>query len=377
MRRIAIITSSAASLVLFRGALIEALVQRGLTVLALAPDFDEGLCAEIRRMGALPIDYDLERTGTSLRQDIASTGQLTGLLRRHKPDGVLSYFMKPVIYGTLAARFAGVPRRYAMIEGLGYAFTDIGISSVRRKVLKATMQVLLRVSLRQARRVIFLNADDRGELVAAGIVKEGRTVVLGGIGLKLADFPPADVPREGPPVFVMISRLILEKGVFDFVEAARRVRREHPDARFLLVGGLDPKPGSMTREQLHALAAEGLIEWPGEVGDVRPFLREATAFVLPSYREGVPRSTQEAMAIGRAVITTDVPGCRATVRDGVNGFLVPPRDPGKVAEAMMHFVRDRSLAVVMGGESRRIAEREFDADIVNRRLLGYMDVPNV
>jgi glycosyltransferase involved in cell wall biosynthesis len=192
----------------------------------------------------------------------------------------------------------------------------------------------------------------------------------------VAAFAHADVPDVQPPTFLMIGRLILEKGVIDFVEAARRVRFACPGVRFVLVGGLDPKPGSLTKEDVRAWVAEGIIEWAGEVGDVRPFLREASAFVLPSYREGVPRSTQEAMAIGRAVITTDVPGCRVTVRDGVNGFLVPPRDPEALARAMMRFVHDRELAVTMGAESRRIAEADFDVHVVNARLLGYMNLSN-
>lgn len=236
------------------------------------------------------------------------------------------------------------------------------------------MQTLLRLALWQTEKVIFLNDDDRDELVAAGIASSRRSIVLGGIGLQLQTFPFVPVSMTSPPVFLMIGRLILEKGVLDFVEAARRVRAMRPEARFVLVGGLDPKPGSLTQEQVKAWVDEGIIESPGETDDVRPYLRECTAYVLPSYREGVPRSTQEAMAIGRAIITTDVPGCRATVEPGVNGLLVPPRDPAALAAAMIALADDRARVRAMGEQSRRIAEARFDVDRVNDRLLAIMDL---
>lgn len=372
--RVAIISSSAGALANFRGPLIAELCRRGFTVGAFAPDFTPQLRAAVEGFGAETIDYQMERTGTSLRHDARSVVSLTRLLRRYRPHTVLSHFMKPVIYGTMAAAVARVPHRYAMIEGLGYAFTDTGQRSVRQTLVRRILKQLLRTALRRTDRVIFLNDDDRTELVGAGIAPADRSAVLGGIGLQLQDFAFVPTAPSGPPVFLMIGRLILEKGVFDFVEAARRMRATHPEARFVLVGGLDPKPGALTLSQVQTWVDEGVIEWPGEIADVRPYLRESTVYVLPSYREGVPRSTQEAMAIGRAVITTDVPGCRATVIPEVNGLLVPPRDPAALATAMATLAEDREQAIVMGRESRRIAEERFDVDKVNARLIGIMNL---
>lgn len=373
--RIAIISSSATALVIFRGPLIEEMCKRGFTVGAFAPDFTDDLKVAVARCGAQPIDYRLERTGRSVGNDLISVVDLSRLLLRYRPDIVLSHFMKPVIYGTIAATLAKVPHRYAMIEGLGFAFTETGERSWSKRGLKSLMQMLLRVALRCAERVVFLNEDDRLELVRAGIAAADRSVVLGGIGLRLIDFPFVETSGEGPPIFLMIGRLLKEKGVFEFVEAARTVRTFHPNARFILVGGADPKPGSPTTQQLRSWIDEGLIEWPGMVEDVRPYLRQSTTFVLPSYREGLPRSTQEAMAIGRAVITTDVPGCRATVDHGLNGLLVPPRDPAALAEAMIRLAADRPLAIAMGRRSRQMAEAQFDVDKVNDRLLGFITPP--
>lgn len=357
----------------FRGPLIEEMVKRGFNVAAFAPDYTPDLFRAIEGFGAEPVAYRLERTGTNLRYDLASVVDLTRRLRHNRPDVVLSHFMKPVIYGTIAATIARIPKRYAMIEGLGYAFTDTGERSTRRVVVRKIMQTLLRQALGYADRIIFLNEDDCAELVSAGITPSQRSVVLGGIGLRLADFPFAE-PADEPPVFVMIGRLIREKGVEDFVEAARLMRPSYPDARFVLVGGVDPKPGALSLAQVQAWVDQGLIEWPGEIADVRPWLRAATIYVLPSYREGVPRSTQEAMAIGRPIVTTDVPGCRATVIPGVNGLLVPVRDPAALAQAMAQLADDAVLRKAMGRESRRIAEERFDADLVNNRLLGFMDL---
>ena len=371
-RRVAIISSSATALVLFRGPLIEEMNRRGYTVAALAPDYTDESRAAIVNCGAEPIDYPLERKGTNLRDDLSSVVALVRILSNHRPGIVLSHFMKPVIYGTLAASMARVPHRYAMIEGLGFAFTDTGERSLAKRALRKAMQTLLRVALRGAKRVIFLNDDDRRELVSAGVAPAERSVVLGGIGLPLTEFAFAPPRTEGAPVFLMIGRLIKEKGIAEFVAAARLVRASCPDARFILLGGVDPKPGSPDEDEVRGWVEEGLIEWPGIVVDVRPYIRQSTVYVLPSYREGVPRSTQEAMAIGRAVITTDVPGCRATVDHGVNGLLVAPRDAAALAEAMLQLAADPLRGARMGRESRRIAEERFDGVVVNERLLGFM-----
>jgi Glycosyltransferase len=185
----------------------------------------------------------------------------------------------------------------------------------------------------------------------------------------------SSAPVTRPVTFLLAARLLREKGIVEYAEAARLVRSRHADARFILLGGLDTNPGGLRRDEIDAWVSEGVLEWPGHVPDVRPWLARASVYVLPSYyREGVPRSTQEAMAMARPVITTDAPGCRETVIDGRNGFLVPPRDPMSLAEAMERFVLDPELIVSMGEESRRIAEERFDVKRINRRMMEAMDL---
>lgn len=368
---IAIIAHHAESLLNFRAPWIRDLLKAGHRIVCLAPDYDAAGRAAIREMGAEPLDYRLRRTGLNPFREIGDALALMRMLRALHPDVVFSFSTKPIVYGTLAAWFARVPVRVAMVEGVGFVFTESEASrDYRWRLLRQVLVILDRIALSRAERIIFLNADDREEFVARGLVRAERTVVLGGIGVDLAEWPCAPAVRS-PVTFLLVGRILREKGILDYVTAARLVRQSHPDVRFLLVGGLDANPGSLSVSAVQAWVDEKLLEWPGHT-DVRPWLARASVFVLPSYREGVPRSTQEAMAMGRPVITTDAPGCRDTVVDGVNGYLVPVRDPAALAQAMLRFIEDPDSIAVMGRESRRLAEERFDVHEVNARLTRYV-----
>ncbi len=366
------ISNQAGSLVNFRGPLIQAMVACGHEVLALAPDYDPRTRLAVKALGAEPVDYHLSRTGLNPFRDARDFVFLVRLLRRLSPDVTFAYSIKPVIYGTLAGWLAHVPKRLAMIEGLGYAFTDPGVKqSCGRKVLRSVVRLLYRLSLSKATRVFFLNPDDLGEFVSSGLVRARKSFLLGPIGLDLREFTPAPPVKE-PLTFLFVGRLLREKGVAEFAEAARRVKGRHPLTRFILLGGLDTNPGAIPRSVVEAWVKEGLLEWPGQVPDVRPWLAQTSVFVLPSYREGLPRSTQEAMAMARPVITTDAPGCRETVIPGVNGFLVPVRDVDALVGAMEQFIRHPELVETMGRESRRLAKERFDVHKINTILLREM-----
>ncbi len=371
LKTVALIAHHAVSLLNFRGEWIRDLCASGVQVWCLAPDYQDEDSAAVRALGAEPVDYGLRRTGMNPLRDACDALALVRLLRRLRPDVTFAFSTKPVIYGTLAAWAARVPRRVAMIEGVGFVFTDPGQPlGWRRRVLRGVVTALYRRALSHAHQVIFLNRDDRTEFVMRGLVAENRAGVLGGIGVDLRAWVPA-LPVENPVTFLLVARLLREKGILEYVAAARRVKAQHPDVCFLLVGGLDSNPGGLSRTEVQSWVKDGILEWPGYV-EVRPWLARASVFVLPSYREGVPRSTQEAMAMGRAVITTDVPGCRETVEDGVNGYLVRVRDVDALTEAMLHFVRDSELIVTMGAASRRMAEARFDVHEVNQRLTGLL-----
>lgn len=374
-RSIAIVTSIAYSLANFRGPLIESLVAAGWRVHALAPDYDHQSREKVKALGAEPIDFPMERAGMDPRGDLRTLFALIGQFRTLRPDVVLSYFVKPVIYGSIAARIAGVARRYALVAGLGYVFTDDGDQlGPRRRTLHFIVTRLYHAAFSSCRRVFFQNDDDIDEMVAAGAIDRSRAVRVNGTGVDLDKLSPAP-PVIDPPTFLLMARLLREKGVVEYVEAARIVRARHPAVRVILLGDVDANPGALTRRTVLDWVAEGAIEWPGHVDDVHPWIEAASVYVLPSYyREGVPRSTQEAMATGRAVITTDSTGCRDTVVDGQTGFLVPVRDVPALARAMLRFVEEPRLIVEMGRASRALAEARFDVHAINRRMLAEMGI---
>lgn len=374
-KKIAIVTSLGFSLHTFRGPLIKKLVASHAKVYALAPDFDEDLKQRVSEVGADPVHFSLARTGMNPVRDMVDMFRLAFLLRRLKPDVILTYFMKPVVYGTLAAWVAGVPKRLAMIEGLGYVFTETEKRpKIMRKTLQKSVLILLLAALKKADKVIFLNTDDIAELVDnAKVLSRRKVYYLGGIGVDLEEWQHSP-PILKPVTFTLIGRLLREKGIVEYAEAARIVKKQHPNVRFLLLGGEDPNPGSLPREKVDQWVREGLIEWLGHV-PVQSWLEKTSVFVLPSYREGVPRSTQEALAIGRPIITTDVPGCRETVIDNSNGFLVRPADAEALAHAMLRFIEKPELISIMGRSSRVLAESFFDIHKKDIQLMKWMDVP--
>lgn len=365
----AVLTSQAYSLPNFRGPLIRSLVARGVRVLALAPDFDERTRERVRELGACPVDISMDRTGSRPLRDLLDTIGLAWRLRRLRIDALFSYFVKPVIFGSLAARAAGVPRRFAMVAGLGYVFTPGSAPlPLRRRMLRSLVTNLYRAGFAACDVIFFQNSDDATFFTQAGLTGSARVVQIEGTGVEVDRFGPYP-PRQEPVTFLLMARLLREKGIREYAEAAKIVRKERPEARFVLLGGFDPNPGALGRPEVESWVNAGILQWQDHVEDVRPWLAQSSVFVLPSYREGKPRSTQEALAAGRAVITTDVPGCRDTVVDGVNGFLVPARDPDALARAMMRFIDDPSLIAGMGAASRRLAEEKFNVEKINSVIL--------
>lgn len=373
--KIALIGTTASCVIGFRSEMIQALVARGHVVFAFAIDYCSESKLLVENMGAVPVDYKLNRAGLNPFIDLANTCALSATLRKLSLDLVFSYFSKPVIFGTLAAVFAGVPRRVGMLEGLGFVFT-VGPNgdAFKHKVLRKIQVMLYRISFPFLDRIIFLNKDDPVDLLKNNNLKVKQVDVLGPIGLDLSAYPYVP-PDKHKVSFIFVARLLAEKGVHEYIAAARLVKKSYPFVEFILLGGLDDSnPGGLKKDELDILIKEGVVIYPGHVNDVSVWLAKSSVFVLPSYyREGIPRSTQEAMAVGRVVITTDVPGCRETVIDGVNGFLVPPWDPEALANKMIIFIEKPELVESMGLESYQIARQKFDAHQVNQKLVSLLE----
>lgn len=368
--KVAIISSLAPTLINFRGPLIAEMVRQGHQVLAFAPDHDAQTRSALKKLGATPVDYAMSRTGLNPLGDAAALMQLAWLLRKHRPDLSFGYFIKPVIYGTIAAKLAGIPRRYAMMEGMGFVFTHDENPGLRHRILQRVSTWLFRTSLFFTHRLLLLNEDDHREFMERRLIRPEKAAILGGIGVDLTEWP-YQVPRTDPVEFVFVGRLLRDKGVEEFATAARLIREKHPSARFVMLGGHDENPTAIPLSRVKQWVDDGLVIWLGHI-PIRPALKDASVFVLPSYREGVPRSTQEAMAAGLPVVTTDVPGCRDTIEEGVNGFLVPARDANALAKAMEYFLEHPERIVPMGRQSRRMAEAHFDVNRQNRKLLDLI-----
>lgn len=375
MLRIILIGTVASSFYGFRADLIRILLKKGYQVYAFTSEYTTEDLKKIEQLGAIPVTYTLNRGGLNPLADIISTYNLSKKIKAINPDLVFSYFSKPVIFGSLAAKLAKAPRVVGMLEGLGYTFTaqPEGLSK-KTQLIKKIQIFLYKIALPQLDQLIFLNPDDPKDLLEKYAINVKNVEVLGGIGLNLQNYPYQPLSNIHLPLkFLFIGRLLKEKGIHEFVQAAKLVKKIYPDTEFTVLGAIDHHNlGALQQSDLDTLISSNIIQYPGHVSNIKDWIADSHVFVLPSYREGVPRSTQEAMAIGRAVITTDVPGCRETVVDGVNGFLVPKWDSEALAEKMIYFIENPDQIQLMGAESYKIAVEKFDAEKVNQRLVNIL-----
>lgn len=370
-RHIFIIASHAPTLINLRGRLLMSLISAGWRVTAAVPDVDASMRRCLEEMGVAVVETALARTSLHPLDDFRYFRSLLELCQRLSPDVILSYTIKPVIWGTLAARVARVPRVVTMITGLGYAFTQPEKGDWKHRATALLVSLLYRVALPRADFVLFQNPDDRDLFMRRGFTPRPECVeVIAGSGVDLTHYSPSPPPPR--PSFLMLARLLKAKGVREYATAARSLRRRYPDVEFRLAGPLYSSPDAITRADLdHAI--EGGVTYLGALEDVRSALAEAAVYVLPShYREGTPRSTLEALATGRAIVTTDAPGCRETVVDGVNGFLVPPRDAVALEQALERFVKEPDLIPAMGRASSELAREKYDVDAVNGRIIAAL-----
>jgi len=370
------------SLLNFRGALLKALVEAGHEVVGAAPAQTVGVPAQLKALGVRFVPVTLARAGMNPLADWQASCALEALFRKEKPDVVLAYTIKPITYGVPAAKRAGVPRIYALITGLGAAFNTGGLKGW---VLRTVATRLYRRALRHCVRVIVQNQDIAHFMLEKKVMSDqSRLVVIAGSGIDTGHFGRVAIP-EGEPIFLLLARMLRDKGVEEYVSAASSVKKLLPQARFLLAGDTDPNPAAISRDQLDAWNVEGVVEYRSAVSDVRPLLAECSVYVLPSYHEGMPRSVLEAMATGRPVITTDTIGCREMVlnagprdandiRVGDNGLLVPVRRVEPLAAAMLRLASDAGLRGEMGRRGREIVEQHFDVRLINDVMLREMDL---
>ncbi len=369
-KRVIVLASLTASLVGFRYDLLKSMAKYA-DVLACGPNSDPVSEARLAEIGVAFKIVPMDRTGQNPWQDLKTFFALVRVFRDFSPDIVFSYTMKPIIYGGLAARWAGVEKVLPMCTGLGYVFVDEHCSLRKRLLRRGSIQ-LYRHALKKVDEVIVYNEADAAEFRRHRLVRQECPVsVIPGSGVNLDRFAQHPVPK-GPPIFLMVARLLKDKGICEYVEAARRLKARYPDVRCQLLGPLDANPSSINAEEVEAWGAEGVIEYLGETPDVRPYLAACSVFVLPSYREGVSRTVLEAMSTGRAIITSDAPGCAEPVVDGTTGFVVSVRNVDELADAMERFVTDGKLGMRLGAAGRDLATARFDVRKVNKILLAKL-----
>lgn len=373
--KIVLIASLTSSLTNFRRELIRDLLKSGLEVVAMAPDSDPVVEDDLKTLGVRFIRIPMSRAGVNPLADLATLAALVRHLLKERPEAILPYTMKPIIYGGIAARLCAVPYRFFLVTGLGHMFAVEPDESVLRRSLRSVCVGLYKCALMKAKAVFVYNEADLADIRERRLVDDLSIVsTVPGSGVDL-DHYRASTPPLKPIVFLLVARLLRDKGIPEYVEAARAIRARHPDAIFQLLGHYDPNPTAISEREVAAWVEEGAIQYLGTTRDVRPYLAACSVFVLPSYyREGIPRSILEAMATGRAIITTDLPGCRQTVDPGVNGLLIEPRSVSSLVEAMESFIENRSAIASMGRASRRMAEEKFDVRLVNRLLLSRMQI---
>ncbi len=346
--------------------LVTEFLEMGYEIILLAPEPDtfSAIFGESVRY----YQIDLARTGLNPLSDLAAIRYMRRIIAEEKPD--LTYAFggaKAAIYTVIAAAKEQVPSNYCMINGLGSVIRGTGL---RNAFAKRIMILLFGYALLRADGVLFQNEDDLNYFISRGLVDGNKTLVVNGSGVNLDRFPFSPIQRRN--VFLFVGRLLRDKGIYEFVKAAGIIKARHPNADFWVVGGYDSNPTAVSEWEVSSWVDDGLIDYFGRRDDMLRFYQESSVFVLPSYHEGTPRTSLEAMAVGRPVITTDAPGCRETVIDGETGFLVPVRDVLALVEKMEYFILHPESIDTMGKLAHELAVKKYDVRKVNEVIVRFL-----
>lgn len=365
--KIAVLSSHTPSLFWFRMDMMKEFIANGHTVIAVGQHPEADWKSKFKQYG---IEYNqiyVERNGTNPLKDIKTFLMLYQFMKVEKPDKVFCYHAKTIVYGSIAARLNKITEVYSLIAGIGSIFIGKGL---KNKIVKTIMKIEYWVACKCSKKVFFQNNDDKNEFIRNGLIKDDKTFIINGSGVNIEKFKPEIIPKE--PAFLFIGRLIKDKGIMEYLEACRQVKEKHSHIRCLLIGPYDSNPSSLKPEELKPYIDNGIIDYYGEQSDVRPFIAQCSIYVLPSYHEGTPKTVLEAMAMGRAIITSNAPGCRETVIDGVNGYLVEVKDVKGLINKMEYLIANTEVSKVMGNLSLKIAKEKYDVKIVNRAIMHTM-----
>ncbi len=371
-KNLIIVTNSSSNLLNFRGQLIKRMIDENFLVTVIIPknDYSKDFENEVLKLGAKTLTIPLDRAGTNPFRDLLTYKALKSVFQKLKPDVVLSYTSKPIIYSGLAIGKDTKIKFFPNLTGLGYGFTEE--FQLKRKIINFILKSLYKLSLRSSSTIIFQNPDDEKLFKKLNITNGKKTFVINGSGVDLKFYSPISLPSK--PIFLMLSRLVADKGVIEYCEAAREIRAKFPNAIFQLAGSFDPNPSGLKYDQLKSFIDKKDIRYLGHVNDVREIIGNCRFFVLPSYREGTPRSILEAMSIGRPIITTNAAGCKETVLEGINGLLVPIKDKKSLVMAIekMLMLDDKKINY-MAEESIKLVREKYDVRKVNQNIVQIIN----
>lgn len=351
----------------FRGDLIRSIIERGYEVIVTGPNDDD--MDKIVALGAGFEKIPMKKNGLNPFSDLQYLNALYKLFCREKPNVTFGYTVKPVIYGAIAAKLAKVKHRVSMVTGLGYAFAA---QSIKAKLIRLVVSFLYWIGFACANTVIFQNADDRNQLTALQLVKDTKCETVNGSGVNMTLFPKSPLPET--ITFLMLSRVMYAKGVREYLAACEKIKQEYPQVRCMLLGACENIQDSLPPNVLQRYVDAGIIQYFGETDRVQEYYAQCSVFVLPSYREGTPRTVLEAMSMGRPIITTDAPGCRGTVIDGETGFLVPVQDSDALAEKMRFYIQHPEKIEVMGEQSWCFCKQRFEVGQINENMLTFLKI---
>jgi glycosyltransferase involved in cell wall biosynthesis len=366
-KRVLLIASLANSLIRFRGDFIKSLIKNGFDVYTASPSYKEKHRQQITEMGATPIEFNLQRTGLNPIKDFKTILELKSIIKENKIDLVFPYTVKPVIYGSMAANMCKVPV-ISLITGLGYAFSGL---SAKTRLLQHFNETLYKLSIRKNKVIVFQNKDDFQLLLDRKVISKKQIVdFVSGSGVNLDQFKFKEKNATDKVSFLLVARLIKEKGIGLYMEAAKILKKKYPNTEFHLIGQLETSPTAIDEAQLNDYSKKNIIIYHGFQKNIEDHLHKRDVFVLPSYyREGLPRTNLEACACGNPIITTDSVGCREAVRDGYNGFLIEPQNLNALIKPMEFFITNPDKIKEMGINSRKYAEERFDVNIINNDLI--------
>jgi len=367
-KRILVLSSQAFSLLHFRIDMMLRFVELGYEVYAAAPDSEEVWNKQLSLYGIHYDSFDLQRNGENPIKDIQGYFSIKKLIKNIKPDMVFAYQAKTVIYGTLAAHACGVTEIYDLIAGLGSVFRNAE-KRWKQKLVKDILSLEYRTALKHAKIVFFQNHDDSKVFIDSRLVDANKVKYMNGSGVNIEHFVRQPMPQMQDKKVLFVGRYIADKGLREYLEAARLVKAKHPDITFEMVGYYDTNPSAIQPDFVQQFIDDGSVIDCGKQDDTYPYLKNCYTFVLPSYHEGTPKSVLEAMAVGRPIVTTNAPGCRETVENGVNGYLVDVGNSAQLADKIEKIICDEKIATLMAEESYRRAMEKYDVRKVNEQLI--------